>query len=449
MVSGNGADPRTDMAVNHILSARGLAGGSATWDGIGLHLERSSSTPPASDQLIGHPYFVPALPVEVHCHGIGTVDFSDFADLDLTLLDATAAAEGVLCVPTLYLRHDRLNEFVEFMHRYAAERAAGMLPFIPGIALEGPLLASHGGTPASTVWPPDRAEWELLASCGSLGLTYVVMSPDALTPGSQLYDRLGRSHPDLEWIVRTLVQAGVRPALGHFTRDDPAGSADLVEEIVETAWSTQTELVGARVVTDHLFNDMPMVIRHAFRTRRAQAERDALLASYDLPSWNLDDLPAQIGPVPAAIMRLCRQGKVASCINLDGEHVDLAIATRAIELVGGDNIMLMTDRCDSARLGGQKLHQVAENSLWYQEGGVVAAGSQPMDRQIDNARAQGLGETDLWNLVSFAAYRAFGLDRTPWLAPDRSGCFVTPSRDAYGDVTLQRTAVFAKAAERI
>jgi N-acetylglucosamine-6-phosphate deacetylase len=369
-------------------------------------------------------YFVEGLPVEIHCHSMGQLDLSDFAELDLHVLDGLAAAEGVACVPTVYLRRDRLDEFVQFMKRFRDMRQRGLLPFLPAVALEGPLLASHGGTPAATVWPPTRKEWDQIASCGSLGLVYVVVSPNGLTPASDLYDRLTRDHPDLDWIVRTLVRAGIRPALGHYAKDDPDRAADLTCQLVETAWSEDSPIPGARVVTDHLFNDMPLAIRHAFRTRRARAERNALIAAYDLPSWNLDDLPEQVGPVPAAIMRLCHDGKVASCINFDGEHVDLAIAARAVEVIGPGNIMLMTDRCDSATLGGQKLYPSAENSLWYQDGGIVAAGSQPLDVQIRNARRGGISESRLWDLVSFTAYSTLGLDSDPWLNPARSGSFV-------------------------
>jgi len=73
----------------------------------------------------------------------------------------------------------------------------------------------------------------------------------------------------------------------------------------------------------------------------------------------------------------------------DGEHVDSDIAKRAIELMGTENTMIMTDRCDSARLGRQRLHHEADNTLWYQQDGVVAAGSQPLSRQVTNAREHG------------------------------------------------------------
>ena len=103
------------------------------------------------------------LPVEVHCHGFGPVDFSDLGALDLDRLEAASVAEGVCVIPTLYLHRDCLGAFEAMMSAYAARRADGDLRRIVGVALEGPLLASHGGTPAATVWLPTRREWERLA----------------------------------------------------------------------------------------------------------------------------------------------------------------------------------------------------------------------------------------------------------------------------------------------
>lgn len=352
------------------------------------------------------------LPVEVHCHGFGGVDFSDLATFDLTALDSACQVEGVMSIPTLYLHREALGDFERLVHHYARLRADGRLRHVAGIALEGPLLASHGGTPAATVWAPTAREWERLAALGPHGLLYTVMSPDAFCPGSALAEA---GELDFGTIVPMLVANGVRPALGHFMRDDPARSAAMVEEIVDLAWQSPWGGEGVRVVTDHLFNDMPLTIRHAFRTSRARRERDAAIASYDLASWRLETLHERPGPVPAAIMRAAAAGRVAACINFDGEHVDLAVATRAVELMGADNTMLMTDRCDSARLGGQELHHEPENTLWYQEEGIVAAGSQPLAQQMRNARSQGLDESTIRRLVAGTAHRVFGL--APVAAP--------------------------------
>ncbi|MGK4585455.1 hypothetical protein [Kitasatospora sp. HPMI-4] len=372
---------------------------------------------------------VPLLPVEVHCHGFAGVDFSEFDQLDLLALEQVCAQEGVLSIPTLYLHRERLAEFERFMARYAAMRSAGRIPHVVGVALEGPLLASHGGTPAATVWAPTRQEWERLARLGESGLCYIVLSPDAFTPASDFHGQLTDRHPGFDWIIPTLVGHGVRPALGHFTRADPRRSAELVGEIVDLAWSAEWNGTGDRVVTDHLFNDMPLNIRHAFRTTRARAGRDAALASYDLPGWSLAAMDEIAGPVPAAIMREAAAGRIAACINFDGEHVDLAIATRAVQLVGPEHAMMMTDRCDSARLGGQVLSQGEENGLWYQENGVVAAGSQPLAQQLRNALGQRIEGEQLWNLAAGTAHRAFGI--TPPAAEDFADGLLSATRQAW------------------
>jgi N-acetylglucosamine-6-phosphate deacetylase len=353
------------------------------------------------------------LPVEVHCHGFGPVDFSDLDALDLDRLEAACVAEGVCAIPTLYLHRDSLDAFEALMDAYAARRADGELLHIVGIALEGPLLASHGGTPAATVWLPTRREWERLAASGPKGLVYTVMSPDAFAEGSGLAGEVDASTPRFEDFVPLLASSGVRPALGHFTRTDPSRSAAFVEQIIDLAWQSGWNGPGLPVVTDHLFNDMPLAIRHAFRTRRARAERDETIASYRLKEWTLDRADEILGPVPAAIMRNAEARRLAACINFDGEHVDLDIAKRAIELMGTENSMIMTDRCDSARLGRQELHHEAENTLWYQQDGVVAAGSQPLSRQVSNAREHGFRDDEIWQLVAGTAHQVFGLPKRP------------------------------------
>jgi N-acetylglucosamine-6-phosphate deacetylase len=349
------------------------------------------------------------LPVEVHCHGFGSVDFSDLDALDLDRLEAACVAEGVCVIPTLYLHRDSLDAFEAMMGTYASRRADGELRRIVGIALEGPLLASHGGTPAATVWLPTWREWERLAACGQKGLVYTVMSPDALAEGSELAGEIDASTPRFEDFVPLLASSGVRPALGHFARTDPSRSAACVEQIIDLARQSDWNRPGLPVVTDHLFNDMPLAIRHAFRTRRARAERDETVASYRLKEWTLDRADEILGPVPAAIMRNAAARRIGACINFDGDHVDPDIAKRAIELMGTENTMIMTDRCDSARLGRQPLHHEAESTLWYQKDGIVAAGSQPLSRQVGNARERGFRDDEIWQMIAGTAHRVFGL----------------------------------------
>ncbi len=65
----------------------------------------------------------------------------------------------------------------------------------------------------------------------------------------------------------------------------------------------------------------------------------------------------------------------------------------------------MTDRIDVHFMGGQTLHKKEGSQLWYQEKGVVAAGSYTIDRLIHNLRAIGLQESAIWNLTSFVPLR--------------------------------------------
>lgn len=349
-----------------------------------------------------------ALPLDVHCHGIGDVDFSDFADIDLGYVDALARRERLLCLPTLYLPRPAFEPFAAFLGRFARLRNAGLIPHLAGVAIEGPLLASFGGTPEQGVWAPTYAEWETLAGLGPLGLRYVVLSPDAHHPGSYLREAMGRDHPPIDWIVRTLVEAGIKPALGHFTRSDPRLSAEAVDEVIEAAESVPA--FGARdaVVTDHLFNDMPLAFRHTWRGAEARARRDEELRAAALDEWSLPTIEEQAGPVPGRIMRRAAEGRLAVCLNFDGEHVDTAVARRAVDLVGSRSMMVMTDRTERARLGGQDLHHVGGSTLWYQEREVVAAGSQGLPRQVANMRNAGLSDADIEQLVMRTPARVFG-----------------------------------------
>ena len=382
--------------------------------------------------------WAPGIPVEIHCHSIGDVDFSDFPSMDLLAVEAAAAREGVLCVPTLYLPYSRYEPFLGFMRRFDEARRAGLIPHLPGVALEGPLLASFGGTPEQGVWAPTYDEWRALAACGPLGLTYVVLSPDADAPASHLVNAMTPGAPTLDWIVSTLVEAGVRPAFGHFTRADPVRSAGAVDHLLDVAESAGARRGYGDVVTDHLFNDMPLRFTHAFRTAEARQRRDEEIRKAQLDAWSFDTLDELAGPVPTAIMRAAKEGRLKACVNFDGAHVDHAIVARALELVGVENIMLMTDRSDVARLGGQALYHTDENTLWYQDKGIVAAGSQAIDRQMRNARSIGLDIGQVWQVATLTAWRVLhgappNGDVGCFLATDERLVVKRASRPASGD----------------
>lgn len=351
--------------------------------------------------VLSNGYVVPALPVEFHRHGVAAYDFSDFEFLDLRHINELAEREGALYVLSVSLRPTKVDAFVEFMTRFGGARRRGDLPYIFGVALEGPLLASFGGTPETGAWLPTGAEWEAIASCGEHGLQYAVLSPDGMLEGSCLAGQIEPATPSLDWIVATLVEAGVRPALGHFQKRDPAASAACVETVLRSAESHSDAPLWSMVAVDHLFNDMPLRFRHAWRTPEDRIRRPREIESLELDRWNMGNLEQRVGEVPASLMRAARDGRLTLCLNYDGDHVDLDVCRRVTELVGARNIIAMTDATDVNFLGTQKLERRPGSGLWYQNSGTVAAGTGSIDLQMANIRGLGFSEAEVWEMVSF------------------------------------------------
>lgn len=277
-----------------------------------------------------------------------------------------------------FIAKPNFDDFIRLINSFHEEKQAGKFAHLLGFALEGPLLGSHGGTPEKGVWQPTRQHWEAIAACGKKGLIYTIFSPDAYLPGSNF--SFDPEAPSIAWITETLLKGGVLPAPGHFIKSDPLASAKLLQEVFDivNAWGYMP------TITDHLFNDMPRNFKHAWRTPEERAKRDEEIEALNLASWNLDNLDEKLGLVPATMIRNARKGVVKICQNFDGEHVDLAIIKKAVELIGAENMLMMTDSIESKRLAGRDLHMIHGSTLLYQDEGIVAAGSQDIPRQINN-----------------------------------------------------------------
>lgn len=314
--------------------------------------------------------------IDFHCHGVGSFDFTEIHEIDLYEIESILASRKQQVILTLYLPKNNFNHFVALMDSYYEGKKAGRFQHIIGLGLEGPLLASHGGTPEKGVWMPTKEQWLKLSDCGKKGLIYVILSPDANLD----QHRTNSDYPtNLTWIVETLLSGGVLPAPGHFTKINPVASAQnlqLVFDIVANA--------GFPTITDHLYNDMPHNFKHAWRTIQERSQREEEIAALNLNGWDVNLLDEQLGPVPAVMIRNALKGRVKICQNFDGEHVDLAIVKRTIEIIGAENMLLMTDSIESKRLAGRQLHQIEDSTLLYQDEGIVAAGSQNVFMQISN-----------------------------------------------------------------
>jgi len=322
--------------------------------------------------------------IDFHCHGIGRFDFSEISSIKLQEIENILATRKQKVVLTLYLPKHNFENFLELMTVFNQGKKSSKFKHILGFALEGPLLASHGGTPEKGVWMPTKQHWKKLADCGKEGLIYVILSPDAQCHGSNFH--LDTKSPSITWIAETLLSGRVLPAPGHFIKSDPLASAKELQSIFDVvkAWN------GGATITDHLFNDMPLNFKHAWRNIEEKERRDQEIQQLNLESWNLNNLEEKLGAVPAVMIRNARKGLVKLCQNFDGEHVDLAIVKKAVELVEAENMLMMTDSIESKRLAGRDLTMKEGSTLLYQDAGIVAAGSQDARRQIQNMFSIGL-----------------------------------------------------------
>jgi len=328
-------------------------------------------------------------PIDFHCHGVGDADLSKPNEVDLQHIDSLLKVEDIAVVLVFSLSVGELENFEGLMQLYEVARERGELRNIVGIALEGPILSLVGGTPEKGCWSPEIGKWHRIAALGPKGLVYCVLSPDY-----ELGD--DPDHPESTlWIARTLLKQGVMPALGHFRKDNPEASAKLINEMCETLAS---EGLGP-IITDHMFNDMPLNFKHTWRTREEREERATQIAEILAQNWSETTIDDVIGPVPAAIIRQAWKGNLKVCLNFDGDHVDINVCRKFVDLISADNLLLMTDRIPGKRLGGRKLVSHADNTLLYQDQGIVAGGSQSVVAQLGNMMRSGMASNNIYKIA--------------------------------------------------
>lgn len=334
-------------------------------------------------------------PIDFHCHGISKFDFTEPSKISLANLDEHLEIEGTSAILTLYLRKDRVQNLDNLIKEYHAGYIKGIYKNIRGIALEGPLLSSFGGTPKVGQWIPTKEEWRSIFELGKYGLCYIVISPD------YQIDEKNPSYPDsIEWIMEEMLRYNILPALGHFRKDNPEYSANSIKNILR--YVKENNLPP--IVTDHLYNDMPLNFKHSFRNQAEREKSDEALQKLLSADWHKENLEDILGAVPAAIIQGAKEGLLKICLNFDGDHVDIRLCKKTVEYVGSENLMIMTDRIQSKILGGQYLTERLENTLLYQEAGIVAGGTQSLMRQIMNMLQVNLNSKDIYNLIYQTAH---------------------------------------------
>ncbi len=322
--------------------------------------------------------------IDIHCHGIGEFDFTALDQIDLAKIEHILAIRNHYAILTMYLHETRFAAFLNLLEKFHQGKKLAKYQHILGFGLEGPLLSSCGGTPHDYIWQPSKRQWQQLVACGKQGLIYNIFSPDV-----EFLKHKSNSHPNnITWLVETLLDGGVLPAVGHITKNvsniqNTAIKLQLIYDII-AYWG-----YGA-TITDHLYNDMPLNFRHAWRTPAVKMCRNKDIKNLNLSSWSSSNLEEKLGLIPATIIKYAKKGLVKIAMNFDGEHVDLAIVKKTVEIVGAENLIMMTDSIESKMLANKKLTQLQDSTLLYQDENIVAAGSQNIASQIKNMQLIGL-----------------------------------------------------------
>jgi N-acetylglucosamine-6-phosphate deacetylase len=338
------------------------------------------------------------LPIDFHCHGVGSFDFGRPRDVSLIEINTILRQRHQRAILTLFLERDMLPDLASLCQQFLTLFEKGETTHILGLAIEGPLTSSTGGTPSRCHWAPTSEQWAFLASLGNMGLRYIVVSPDA-NPNPNALHNLPSS---IEWVIETLLDGSVSPALGHFSKQAPTRSADSVFDVLDIVRKREQ----GPIFTDHLFNDMPLVCKHAWRTAEDLSRRDSDLLDIDLSSWNRTNLSSCLGPVPAAIIEGAFAGLLRISLNFDGAHVDLAICKRIVEIVESRRVMLMTDSIPGKIIAGTHLLGSNLSPLLRQPDGIVAGSSADAWEQVANMVSMDFSEEDIFWLCQGTAERA-------------------------------------------
>jgi phosphoheptose isomerase/N-acetylglucosamine-6-phosphate deacetylase len=371
-------------------------------------------------------------PVLFHTHGIGRFDFSSMSAGDLSAVDDLARARGLELVPTIFLRREYMRTFRQVLTEYANGRERGSYERILGFGVEGPLLGSSGGVPEAGCWPPSAAEWIELGELGRLGLSYVVIAPDAMGLTEELEGGL---------VFRDVIDGfclnGVKLALGHFRHDDPELSARRAERVIDYVQARYGPS-PRMVITDHLYNDMPRGFTHAWRSPEEELKRDAEVKEFLAREWTAPELPELVGPVPAVLLRAAAEERLTPTLNFDGEHVDLEVCRRTVEFLGCERLIAITDDTEAAEMAGESLTKRPGSTLLFRDDGRVAAGSSGVAAQERNLRSLGLSASDRANLLGTVARAVLDVDVQPPRGVPRAIASFRRSRSAAGVELVDR-----------
>lgn len=295
-------------------------------------------------------YIVPGF-VDLHCHGGNGGDFpsGDESSARKAIDFLHRSGTTTLLASMVTAPREDLLRGIELFVRLADEG------LVAGIHLEGPFLShSRCGAqnPAYLLDPDLDLMTELVeAAAGKLAtMTYAPELPGAAA------------------LVDLMTFHGVTPSLGHTDCDDATAAASLTAAR-EGLESAGFDGVSSLPTVTHLFNGMPPMHHRS------------------------------PGPV-AASLRTAHEGKAVVELIADGTHLDPSTVATVFQLVGGANIVLVTDSMAAAGLSdgnymlGPSPVTVTDGVAALDATGSIAGGTATMLDVVRRTVAAGVGLAD-------------------------------------------------------
>ncbi|UZX01624.1 N-acetylglucosamine-6-phosphate deacetylase [Arthrobacter sp. CDRTa11] len=303
--------------------------------------------------------------VDMHCHGAAGGDFPAGHEAESRNAVSFLRSSGTttLLASVVTAPKDDLLKAIRSLRVVADEG------LIAGIHAEGPFLSHSrcGAQDPRWLLEPDLEFLSALVAEAGGHLKTMTYAPEL--PGS-------------DELVSTLVSSGVIPSLGH-TDSDARTAAVSLEYAAGRLGSSS--LRGARPTVTHLFNGMPPMHHRA------------------------------PGPV-AACLRLARAGTVAVELIADGVHLDPETVRMVFELVGANNVVLVTDSMAATGLpeGEYQLGPAQVSVVGYvatlTSTGSLAGGTATLLDVVRRTIAAGVSAADAVLAATGTPARLLGLD---------------------------------------
>ncbi|MET1085768.1 MAG: amidohydrolase family protein [Arthrobacter sp.] len=290
--------------------------------------------------------------VDLHCHGAHGFDFAEGSEEG-----ARAAARYLHSRGTTTLLASLVTGApADLVRNLKVLRSLAEEGLVAGSHLEGPFLSGHqcgAHDPALLLEPDTDLMAELLEAAGP--------SLASMTLAAEL--------PGAHELVDLLSSRGVLPSLGHTAADHAGAAAFLERAAVGLAEVPDSPGAGRRPTVTHLFNAMPPMHHRA------------------------------PGPV-SACLSAARAGNAVVELIADGVHLAPETVKTVFELVGADNIALVTDSMAATGLkdGEYRLGTLAvmvdRGVARVENTGAIAGGTATLLDVVRSAVATGVSLRD-------------------------------------------------------